>query len=49
MWLLLAIAAGGVVLVFLPFMVLLSHALRIATIAARTADFGPFVPRASSE
>ncbi|WP_226480474.1 hypothetical protein [Natrinema amylolyticum] len=48
-WLLLAIAAGGVVLVFLPFMVLLSYALRIATIAARTADFGPFVPRSSSE
>jgi hypothetical protein len=48
-WLLLAIAAVGVVLVFLPFMVLLSYALRIATIAARTADFGPFVPRASSE
>ncbi|WP_226004151.1 hypothetical protein [Natrinema salinisoli] len=48
-WLLLAIAAAGVVLVFLPFMVLLSYALRIATIAARTADFGPFVPRASSE
>ncbi|QLK27509.1 hypothetical protein HYG81_07885 [Natrinema zhouii] len=47
-WLLLAIAAGGVVLVFLPFMVLLSYALRIATIAARTADFGPFVPRSSS-
>ncbi|SEW13566.1 hypothetical protein [Natrinema salifodinae] len=46
--LLLAIAAGGVVLVFLPFMVLLSYALRIATIAARTADFGPFVPRASN-
>ncbi|PGF16477.1 hypothetical protein CP556_10340 [Natrinema sp. CBA1119] len=47
-WLLLAIAAGGVVLVFLPFMVLLSYALRIATIAARTADFGPFVPRSSN-
>ncbi|MFC6768730.1 hypothetical protein [Natrinema soli] len=47
-WLLLPIAAGGVVLVFLPFMVLLSYTLRIATIAARTADFGPFVPRSSN-
>ncbi|ELY99483.1 hypothetical protein [Natrialba asiatica] len=45
---LLAIAAGGVVLVFLPFVVLLSYALRIATIAARTADFGPFIPRRPS-
>ncbi|ELY92644.1 hypothetical protein [Natrialba taiwanensis] len=45
---LLAIAAGGVALVFLPFVVLLSYALRIATIAARTADFGPFVPRRPS-
>ncbi|ELY89092.1 hypothetical protein C483_14115 [Natrialba hulunbeirensis JCM 10989] len=44
---LLAVAAGGVVLVFLPFVVLLSYALRIATIAARTADFGPFVPQSS--
>lgn len=45
---LLAVAAGGVTLVFLPFVVLLSYSLRISTIAARTADFGPFVPRASS-
>ncbi|PSP54716.1 hypothetical protein BRC82_09280 [Halobacteriales archaeon QS_1_67_19] len=35
-----------VTLVFLPFVVLLSYTLRIATIASRTADFGPFVPRA---
>lgn len=45
--LLLAIAAGGTTLVFLPFVVLLSHTLRIATIAARTGDFGPFVPRSA--
>jgi len=44
---LLAIAAVGITLVFLPFVVLLSHTLRIATIAARTGDFGPFVPRSS--
>ena len=41
---LVVVAATGVTLVFLPFIVLLSYSLRIATIAARTADFGPFVP-----
>ncbi|PSP98492.1 hypothetical protein BRC94_08625 [Halobacteriales archaeon QS_5_70_17] len=45
--LLVAIAAAGITLVFLPFVVLLSHTLRIATIAARTGDFGPFVPRST--
>ena len=43
---LVVVAAASVTLVFLPFIVLLSYALRIATIAARTADFGPFVPGA---
>ena len=42
---LVGIVAVGVTLVFLPFIVLLVYALRIATIASRTADFGPFVPR----
>lgn len=42
--LLAVIAAIAVMIVFLPFFVLVSYALRIATIAARTADFGPFVP-----
>ncbi|WP_224447816.1 hypothetical protein [Haloprofundus salilacus] len=41
------LVAGGVTLVFLPFVVLLTHTLRIATVASRTADFGPFVPRAT--
>ena len=41
---LVVVAATGVTLVFLPFIVLLSYSLRIATIAARAADFGPFVP-----
>ena len=44
---LLVVAAAGITLVFLPFIVLLSHTLRIATIAARTGDFGPFVPRSA--
>lgn len=43
-YLLAGIAATGVTIVFLPFFVLVSYALRIATIAARTADFGPFIP-----
>ena len=43
-WLLVALAASSITLVFLPFVVLLSYSLRLATIAARTADFGPFVP-----
>ncbi|WP_224338174.1 hypothetical protein [Haloprofundus halobius] len=34
-----------VTFVFLPFIVLLVYTLRIASIASRTADFGPFVPR----
>lgn len=38
-----------VTLVFLPFIVLLVYTLRIATIASRTADFGPFVPRVEIE
>ncbi|WP_224270162.1 hypothetical protein [Haloprofundus salinisoli] len=41
------LVAGGVTLVFLPFVVLLTYTLRIATVASRTADFGPFVPRAT--
>jgi hypothetical protein len=45
-WLLVALASTSITLVFLPFVVLLSYSLRIATIAARTADFGPFVPGA---
>lgn len=45
---LLVVAAAGITLVFLPFVVLLSHTLRIATIAARTGDFGPFVPRSAN-
>lgn len=44
---LLVVAASGVTLAFLPFIVLLSYTLRIATVAARTGDFGPFVPRSS--
>ncbi|WP_199174747.1 hypothetical protein [Halegenticoccus soli] len=38
-----------VTLVFLPFVVLLVYTFRIATIARRTADFGPFVPRVDLE
>jgi len=38
-----------VTFVFLPFIVLLVYTLRIATIASRTADFGPFVPRVEIE
>ena len=45
-WILEAPVASSITLVFLPFVVLLSYSLRIATIAARTADFGPFVPGA---
>ncbi|XVH30402.1 hypothetical protein ACNS7O_08300 [Haloferacaceae archaeon DSL9] len=40
------VMALGVTLVFLPFIVLLAYTLRIATVASRTADFGPFVPQA---
>lgn len=35
--------------VFLPFIILLVYTFRIATIASRTADFGPFVPRVDLE
>lgn len=43
------IVSAVVTLVFLPFIVLLVYTFRIATIASRTADFGPFVPRVSFE
>ena len=43
-WLREALTATSITLVFLPFVVLSSYSLRIATIAARTADFGQFVP-----
>jgi len=46
---LVAIVSLVVTLVFLPFNVLLVYTLRIATIASRTADFGPFVPRVEIE
>ena len=39
------VVSVAVTLVFLPFVVLLVYTFRIATIASRTADFGPFVPR----
>lgn len=42
---LVVIVSVVVTLVFLPFIVLLVYTFRIATIASRTADFGPFVPR----
>lgn len=38
-----------VTFVFLPFIVLLVYTFRIASIASRTADFGPFVPRVEFE
>ncbi|ADB63340.1 hypothetical protein Htur_4536 (plasmid) [Haloterrigena turkmenica DSM 5511] len=43
--LLVIIVSGVVTFVFLPFIVLLVYTFRIASIASRTADFGPFVPR----
>lgn len=43
------VVSAVVTLVFLPFVVLLVYTLRIATIASRTADFGPFVPRVEPE
>jgi len=46
---LVVVVSGVVTLVFLPFVVLLVYTVRIATIASRTADFGPFVPRANFE
>lgn len=39
------VVSFAVTLVFLPFIFLLVYTFRIATIASRTADFGPFVPR----
>jgi hypothetical protein len=43
---LLVLVVGAVVtLAFLPFVVLLVYTFRIASIASRTADFGPFVTR----
>lgn len=39
------VVSAVVTLVFLPFVVLLVYTFRIASIASRTADFGPFVPR----
>lgn len=38
-----------VTFVFLPFIILLVYTFRIASIASRTADFGPFVPRVDFE
>ncbi|QLG62941.1 hypothetical protein [Halorarum salinum] len=46
---LLLLVSVVVTLVFLPFTVLLSYTFRIASIASRTADFGPFVPRVEFE
>ncbi|WP_254864476.1 hypothetical protein [Halovivax gelatinilyticus] len=43
------LVSAVVTLVFLPFIVLLVYTFRIATIASRTADFGPFVPRVDFE
>lgn len=47
--LLVLIVSVVVTFVFLPFIVLLVYTFRIASIAARTADFGPFVPRVDFE
>lgn len=47
--LLVAIVSAVVTFVFLPFIVLLVYTFRIASIASRTADFGPFVPRVEFE
>ena len=43
--LLVVIISLVVTFVFLPFIILLVYTFRIATIASRTVDFGPFVPR----
>lgn len=43
--LLVLIISVVVTFVFLPFVILLVYTFRIATIASRTVDFGPFVPR----
>ncbi|MFC7214739.1 hypothetical protein ACFQO4_11710 [Saliphagus sp. GCM10025334] len=42
---LVVVVSVAVTLAFLPFVVLLVYTFRIATIASKTADFGPFVPR----
>lgn len=47
--LLVLIVSVVVTFVFLPFIVLLVYTFRIASIASRTADFGPFVPRVTFE
>lgn len=39
----LLLLAGTMTLVFLPFLIMVSYMFRIAEIARRTADFGPFV------
>ncbi|MDJ1431219.1 hypothetical protein [Halostagnicola sp. A-GB9-2] len=47
--LLVLVVSVVVTVVFLPFIVLLVYTFRIASIASRTADFGPFVPRVDFE
>ncbi|MHC3439620.1 hypothetical protein ACYJ1Y_16390 [Natrialbaceae archaeon A-gly3] len=47
--LLVLVVSAVVTFVFLPFVVLLVYTFRIASIASRTADFGPFVPRVDFE
>lgn len=47
--LLVIIVSVVVTVVFLPFIVLVVYTFRIASIASRTADFGPFVPRVDFE
>ena len=47
--LLVVIVSAVVTFVFLPFIILLVYTFRIATIASRTVDFGPFVPRVDFE
>jgi hypothetical protein len=42
---LVVLVSAVVTLAFLPFTVLIVYTFRIASIASRTADFGPFVPR----
>lgn len=47
--LLVVIVCIAVTVVFLPFIILVVYTFRIASIASRTADFGPFVPRVDFE
>ncbi|PSP97830.1 hypothetical protein BRC89_10500 [Halobacteriales archaeon QS_4_70_19] len=47
--LLVLVVSAVLTFVFLPFVVLLVYTFRIASIASRTADFGPFVPRVEFE